>query len=410
MSNRNKKLKILFLTDNFPPEVNAPATRTYEHCKEWVKEGIDVTVITGFPNFPIGKVFNGYKNKLYQKEVFDGIKVIRVWTYITANKGFLKRTLDFLSFAVSSFIAGLFVEADLIIATSPQFFTTWSAFFLSKLKRKPWIFELRDLWPESIIAVGAIKNKKIIKILEKIEIFLYKDAYKVISVTESFKKNLISRGISEEKVFVIPNGVNLSLFSPMEKDKSLLKALKLENKFVFGYIGTHGLAHGLDFILRSIPDIKDNDIHFLFIGEGAEKENLIRLAKSLNLKNVTFLDSVNKKDVPRYLSIVDVSLVPLKKNNTFKTVIPSKIFESCAMQKPILLGVEGEAKELIERYKCGIAYEPENKEDFIKKLFKLKNDKVLYRDLQKGCKKLALDFDRKKLAKEMLKVVTDWRV
>ena len=198
MQDKNNKLKILFLTDNFPPEVNAPATRTYEHCKEWVKRGVDVTVITGFPNFPTGKVFDGYKNKLYKKEIIDGIKVIRVWTYITANKGFLKRTLDYFSFAVSSFIAGLFIKSDIIVATSPQFFTTWSAYALSKLKRKPWVFELRDLWPESIIAVGALKNKKIIDFLEKIELFLYKDADLIIPVIESFKENLINRGISEE--------------------------------------------------------------------------------------------------------------------------------------------------------------------------------------------------------------------
>ena len=407
MRNKDNKLKILFLTDNFPPEVNAPATRTYEHCKEWVKEGVDVTVITGFPNFPIGKVFDGYKNKLYQKEVIDGINVIRVWTYIAANKGFLKRTLDYFSFAVSSFIAGLFIKSDIIIATSPQFFTTWSAFLLSKIKQKPWIFELRDLWPESIIAVGALKNKKVIDFLEKIEIALYKDADKIISVTNSFKENLISRGINKDKIFVIPNGANLELFKPRPKDKELLKKLNLENKFIIGYIGTHGMAHGLDFILKSISKLKDDNIHFLFIGEGAERENLINLSKKLHLKNVSFLNTIPKDEVPKYLSIIDVSLVPLKKSDTFKTVIPSKIFESAAMGKPILLGVDGEARKIIEKYEAGLYFEPENKSDFLKKLYILKKNKSLYKKLSKNCKKLAVDFDRKFLAKNMLNIITN---
>ena len=168
---QDRNIKILFITDNFPPEFNAPATRVYEHAKEWVKEGACVTVVTCFPNFPQGKVFKGYKNKLYQIETIDGIKVIRVWSYITANRGTIKRTLDFLSFAFSSFIAGLFVKTDIIIATSPQFFTTWSAYLLSKLKRKPWVFELRDLWPESIKAVGAIKSDRLLEFLEKWKFF-----------------------------------------------------------------------------------------------------------------------------------------------------------------------------------------------------------------------------------------------
>ena len=161
--------KILFLTDNFPPEVNAPASRTYDHCKEWVKSGADVTVITCFPNFPQGHVYDGYKNKLWQKEIIDGIKVIRVWSYIVPNKGFIKRTLDYISYSCTSFLAGLFIKADIIIATSPQFFTALSGRALSKWKRCPWIMEVRDLWPESIKTVGALKDYMFIRLFERLE-------------------------------------------------------------------------------------------------------------------------------------------------------------------------------------------------------------------------------------------------
>lgn len=398
-------MRILFITDNFPPEVNAPATRTYEHVKEWIKDkDVKVTVLTCFPNFPQGKVYEGYKNKLYQKEIIDGIEVIRVWSYITSNKGFVKRIIDYISFAFMAFIVGLFQKYDIIIATSPQFFTTWAAWGLSKIKRKPWVFELRDLWPESIKSVGAMKNKKIIKFLEKIELGLYRDSAKVIAVTDAFKKNLINRGIDEDKIEVIPNGSNIELFYPRKKDNELLNILNLKNKFIIGYIGTHGMAHGLDFIIKSISKIKDDSIHFLFIGDGAMKNEIVSLAKKLNLKNVTFLKPIKKEEVPKYLSICDVSLVPLKKSDTFKTVIPSKIFEAAAMQKPILLGVEGQACEIIEKYNAGICFEPENEKDFLEKLSYLRNEQN-YKELQKGCINLAKDFDRKKLAQKMLNIL-----
>lgn len=400
-------MKILFITDNFPPEVNAPATRTYEHVQEWIKQGAQVTVITCAPNFPHGHVYDGYKNKLYQKENMDGIEVIRVWSYITANSGFVKRVLDYVSFAFMAFFVGLFQKHDIIIATSPQFFTTWAGWALSKIRRKPWIFELRDLWPESIKTVGAMKQGRTIEILEKIELFLYRNATRIIAVTDAFKANLIRRGVLEEKIDVITNGSNVELFYPRPKNQLLLNQLNLNRKFIIGYIGTHGLAHSLDFIIRSISKISDPDIHFLFIGDGAMKSTIVTLSRELNLTNITFLNPISKEQVPDYLSICDVSLAPLKKEDNFKTVIPSKIFEASAMQKPTLLGVEGEAQEIIEHYNAGLCFEPENEKDFIEKVILIKENPKIYQDLQQGCKTLAEAYDRKKLAKRMLSIISD---
>jgi len=398
-------MKLLFITDNFPPETNAPATRTYEHCKEWVKKGVEVTVITCVPNFPQGKVYDGYTNRLYQTEMVEGIKVIRVWSYITANEGFAKRVMDYLSFAFSSFWVGLFQNYDLIVATSPQFFTTWTASALSKLRRKPWIFEVRDLWPESIRTVGAMKQSRVLDWLEKVELWLYRDADMVVAVTEAFKRNMIVRGIDEEKIEIITNGANLDLYTPRDKDKELLSSLGLEGKFIVGYIGTHGMAHSLDFIITSLQKLNDPKIHFLFIGNGAMKQTIVKMAQQLGLENVTFLDSVSKERVPAYLSVIDVSLAPLKKSDTFKTVIPSKIFEASAMQKPTLLGVEGEAQKILERYGAGICFRPEDEADFLEKVKRLKEDVDFYRSCQEGCIKLAEEFDRKVLAEKMLKSI-----
>lgn len=398
-------MNILFITDNFPPETNAPATRTYEHCREWVKAGVQVTVITCAPNFPQGKVYEGYRNRLYQEETIDGIRVIRVWTYITANEGFAKRILDYLSFSLSSFAAGLFQRADIIVATSPQFFTTWSALALSRLKRKPWIFELRDLWPESIRTVGAMEHSHILDFFEKIELFLYRRAARVIAVTNAFKRNLIARGVDGGKIHLVTNGANLDLYQERPRNEALLAKHGLEGKFVVGYIGTHGMAHSLEFIVNSLDKVADCDFHFLFIGDGAKKADVVRLAQAKGLRNATFLDPIPKEMVPEYMSITDLALVPLLKSDTFKTVIPSKIFEASAMRKPILLGVEGQAQEIVKGYGAGICFEPENEADFLDKLRILKHDAGLYAALQEGCSRLALDFDRKRLAALMLSIL-----
>lgn len=401
-------MHILFVTDNFVPEVNAPATRTYEHCKEWVKEGVEVTVITCAPNFPRGKVFDGYKNKFYQEEVIDGIRVIRVWSYIAANKGFVRRLIDFNSFAIMSFLIGLFIKkVDVVIGTSPQFFTTVSAYGLSVIKNKPWIFELRDLWPESIKAVSSAKVGKILYLFEKLELFLYRKANLIIPVTDSFKRDLVHRGIDPEKIKIVKNGANLDLYKPLEKDQSVIDELGINDKFVIGYIGTHGLAHKLDIFLDYASNGVASNIEFVFIGAGAEKEKLVRKAKSMSLKNVKFFDPIQKKDIPKYLSVMDAALVPLKKSDTFKTVIPSKIFETSSMRIPILLGVEGESQEIIEKYEAGLTFEPENLIDFDEKLNILMNDKEQYLKCQEGGTILAKDFDRKKMASKMLKYVKE---
>jgi hypothetical protein len=397
-------MNILFLTDNFPPEVNAPATRGYEHCQEWLKKGANITVITCAPNFPQGKVYPGYKNKLFSKEDMDGITVIRVWSYISANKGFLKRTLDYISFALTGFIAGLFQKADLVLTTSPQFFTNFAGYGLSLLRRKPWVFELRDLWPESIRTVGAMEESKVLDFLEKVELFFYRKANRVVVVTPAFKRNLVNRGTDPGKIDVIPNGANMELFKPVPRDVELEQELDLEGKFVVAYIGTHGMAHSLQFIVRSIAKLDDPDIHFLFVGDGAEKQNVLGIARDLNLTNATFLPPVPKDQVGRYISLSDVALVPLIKSDTFKTVIPSKIFESSAMRKPILLGVEGQAKEIVDEYGAGVCFEPENEADFLKKVRMVKGDVGLYEELQRGCDGLARAYDRKKLAGEMWEV------
>jgi glycosyltransferase involved in cell wall biosynthesis len=400
-------MKVLFLTDNFPPEVNAPANRTYEHCREWVSSGVKVTVITCAPNFPKGEIYPGYKNKIIQKEEIDGIKIIRVWSYITANEGLVKRILDYISYAFMAFWAGLFVKTDLIIATSPQFFTAVSGWSLAFFKRKKWVMEVRDLWPESIVAVGAMEKNTFIKFFEWLEKRLYLSANHIVVVTDTFKEKIASRGIPKEKISIFKNGANFEIFQPGDKTSSLIEKHKLEGKFIFSYIGTHGMAHGLDFILDCLGDVYKShpELFFLFIGDGAEKKKLVQKADELKLQNILFLDSVPKHEVVDYLKVMDVALVNLKKSDTFLTVIPSKIFEAAAMRKPILLGLQGESKKIIETYQAGLCFVPEDKESFIDQVKKISLNLEKYKMFQEGCERLSRDFDRKKIAFAMLETL-----
>jgi hypothetical protein len=404
-------MHILFLTDNFPPEVNAPASRTFEHCQEWVNAGHQVTVITCAPNFPQGKVYEGYRNKLWQTERVEGIKVVRVWTYITANEGFAKRILDYVSLMVSAILASPFVrKPDLVIGTSPQFFTACAACVVSRLKRIPFIFELRDIWPESVKAVGAMGDSAAIRFFEKIEMFLYRKAARIVSVTESFKRTLVRRGVDGDKIEVVTNGVDVSRFRPMPKAADLVEQYGLEGKFVAGYIGTHGMAHALETILDAAERMQqagEDGFRFILLGHGARKKALMERAKEMMLENVIFIDSVPKEGVPRYWSLLDVSVIHLRKTDLFTTVIPSKMFECMGMGIPILHGVAGESAEILEKERAGLVFEPENADELCEKLRKLRDDREMYQGLRSNCLKAAGNYDRSELAGRMLGVLID---
>lgn len=401
-------MNILFLTDNFPPEGNAPASRTYEHAVQWVRAGHQVTVITGAPNFPEGKLFPGYKNRWYGVEDMDGVRVVRVKTYITANEGFTKRTLDYLSFMVTSFIAGLFQRRpDVVIGTSPQFFTVCSAWMLSVLRRRPFVFELRDLWPASIKAVGAMKESRVIRALERLELFLYRKAAAIVSVTNAFKSELIERGVDGNKVAVVINGVDLSRYSPRVKDPAMSQEYGLEGKFVVGYVGTHGMAHALHRILEAADLLREQkDVVFLLVGSGAQRESLVEQAEAMALDNVCFLPRQPKGRMAAVWSLCDVSLIQLKDDPLFRSVIPSKIFETMGMGLPILLSLpEGEASEIVEKTGAGLVIQPEQPARLAQTVLKLYNDDDLRNRLADASAAAAAEYSRERQATLMLGIL-----
>lgn len=401
-------MHIVFLCHYFPPEVNAPASRTYENAKRWVGQGHDVTVITCVPNHPKGVVYEGYKNRLWQWDQKDGIRILRIKTFIGPNKGFFKRISNYLSYMLSaSLMCRLVQNVDIVVSTSPQFFCGLAGFFVSKQHRCPWVLEIRDLWPESIIAVGAIKNRSIINVFEKIETFMYRQADHVVPVTKAFKQHIMARGIPFSKITVVTNGADLQQFKVVSGENETAEKYQLKDRFVASFIGTHGMAHALDTVLRAAELVKDQkDILFLLVGDGAEREKLLKEKEERKLDNVLMLGQQEKRLMPYFLSASDACMVLLRKYELFKTVIPSKIFETMAMERPIIHGVEGESKEIIEQAGCGICIEPENETALVDAVMALKNDAGLAREMAiNGKAYVKAHYNRDTLALDYLEIL-----
>lgn len=399
------KMHILFLTDNFPPESNAPANRTYEHALEWIAAGHHVTVITGAPNFPQGRVYDGYKNRWHEVVDMSGIRVVRVKTFISANEGFILRTLDYCSFMVTGSIAAICQKKpDLIIATSPQFFNALSGLFAAFVRRKPFILEIRDMWPSSIVAVGAMKESVFIKLMERVEHFLYRRADQIVVVTNSFKREMINRGINASKIHVVLNGVNGALFYPRERNQDLNQQWNLGEKFVIGYIGTHGLAHDLENICEAITLLRDNEeIHFLFAGAGAMRHRVEEIVKERGLQNVTLISQQPRAAIPDLIGLCDLCLVPLKNTPVFAGVIPSKIFECQAMGVPIVMSLPtGEATGIVESTGCGVTVPSESPELLASRILELSKDPTKMNELKANSLAAADEYSRSKQARKML--------
>jgi len=369
-------MRITLLCQYFPPEMGAPSARTYEHARHWASLGHEVTVVTGFPNHPTGVIRPEYRGYFIKREQTDGIDVLRTWVYVAANKGFTKRVLNFLSFFLSSFILAALKtgRTDVVIGTSPQFFCAVSAFLLSRIKRVPFVFEVRDIWPQSAVELGALSNPLIIRALRAIELFLYRRAALIVAVADSTRQYLLDKGIAAGKIAVIPNGIDAKFLMAAAVPREVRAELGLEGKFMVSYIGTHGMSHALETVLSAAQVLgSDDSIHFLFVGEGAEKEKLERLAGELQLRNVTFLGQQPRETLLAFYRASDVSLVPLKKLPIFTKVLPSKLFELMGAGCAIVCSVEGEAASLVERAEAGLCIQPENIEQLVDAIRRLRS-------------------------------------
>lgn len=370
-------MHIVLLTHYFPPEVNAPANRSFDHALSWARAGHRVTVVTTCPSHPLGKAYPGYSNRWTSRDVVEGIEVIRIWTWLAANRGTLGRMVGFLSFFLSVLLhLPRLPKGDVVVSTSPQFFCGLAGWLLRRRTNK-WVLEIRDLWPESIVAVGAMKRSLLVRALEHIETWAYRRADLVVAVSKGFVPHIAARR-GRDDVAVIRNGVRRdALVAPADAGDRFRDRHGLGGKFVATYLGTHGMAHALDRILDAAALLRDRgDIVFMFVGEGAERERLARYNAQLGLANVVMLGQVPRGDVPAVWSASDAALVTLRRSDTFTTVLPSKMFEAMATATPIVLGVEGEAAELLADAEAGIAVVPEDAAGIAEAVCRLADDKV----------------------------------
>jgi glycosyltransferase involved in cell wall biosynthesis len=373
-------MRILFLTHYFPPEVNAPANRTYEHCREWVAAGHEVHVITCIPSHPLGKPFAGYRRQWYLREEVDGINVHRVGTYFAPNRGVVRRTLNYLSLIPTAlFRAWRLGRFDVVIGTSPQFFCAVAAWLYARSRRASWVFELRDLWPDSIAAVGAIRKSAALRAMQALELRLYRDASAIVCVTRAFMKILGDRGVDRGKLHFVPNGIVPAFWHSGDR-AARREALGIDDADVLvSYVGTIGMAHGLRMVLDAASRLRESapEVRLLIVGDGAELNELRMSAAQRGLTNVRFTGLVPRSSIPSILAASDIALVTLKPSDVFKTVLPSKMFEAMAARRPIVLAVDGEARETLERAGAGLAVTPGDPDDLASAVVRLVRDPAL---------------------------------
>jgi len=398
-------MHVLVLTERFHPEISAPSVRIVDHARIWIERGHQVTVVTSVPNAPRGEVFDGYQNRLFQREDFDGIQVIRLWSYMAPNQGFARRVLDWLSLAVMTVLAAPWLpKCDVILATSPPIFTPVAGVALSWIKWTPWLLEVRDLWPASIRAVGASRNGLLLWSLEQLELWLYARAQRIVVVTEAFKDDLAARGVPTEKIDIVRNAADLGVFHPgaaTEDGRALLDLPK--DKFVAGYVGTTGMAHGLDNVLDAAELLKaHSDIVLLILGEGAERKGLEQRAAARGLNNVVFRDFMPHVYMPSILAGLDASIVHLRPDPLWETVIPSKIFEGMAMGVPLLHCVRGESASIIGEAGAGRCLEPGDPKALADAILELYRDPALREELSLAGRKAAIEIHNRASTGEAL--------
>jgi colanic acid biosynthesis glycosyl transferase WcaI len=407
-------VKILYVSQYFPPEMGAPAARVAELSHHWARMGHDVTVLTGFPNHPTGIVPEDWRSRLRRlryTETVDGVRVVRTWLWPLPNRKAHERIRNYASFCVSAGITGLALhKPDVIIATSPQLLCALSGWWLAWWKRVPFVFEVRDLWPESLAAVGAGSEGSLLhRTLGAIAGFLYRRADRIVVVAPAFKDHLIRYwNVPAAKISVVENGVETDLFRLDPVAMEVRKRLKLEDRFLICYIGTMGNAHGLETLIGAAEELHTAlpSAIFLLIGEGAEKERIMDLAAARGLTNVQFLAQQPRERIPAYVSAADVCLVMLKKTELFKTVIPTKLLEYMACERPVIVAVDGQARQIVEEAGAGVFVEPENSKALVKAVLDLAEDPEHRRQMgANGRQYIVNRLSREKTARDYLTVL-----
>jgi len=403
-------VRILILSHYFPPEVNAPANRIFEHARRWAAVGHDVTVVTGVPNHPDGVLYPGYSNRFLQEERIAGIRVIRTWMYLAANRGFSRRVCNYLFFGLMAVVGALRARrVEVVVATSPQFFVGVAGAVVAWLARARFVLEVRDLWPESIIQLGQLSSRFAIRLLESWETRLYRSADEIVAVSQSFVDHVARRGVSRSRIHVVFNGVDFERFTPRPPCAALRAKYGLDGRFVAAYVGTLGLAHGLAVVLDAAELLKGQpDIVFLLVGSGADAERLREEVVRRGLQDKVRMPGLLPHDeIPDWLASADAALVLLRDLPVFDTVIPSKAFEYMAMRRPVVLAVRGEMRRMVACSGAGLLIPPEDAARLAEAVVRLRDHPgEAAARAAAGYAWVHREFDRDRLALQMADILT----
>jgi len=409
-------MKVLYVSQYYAPEMGAPAARVSELSRLWSESGHDVTVLTGFPNHPTGRIPAAYRRSFrrgFMHEKHGQVMVERTWLAPFPNRKTWERILNYVSFALSAAVRGTLLPApDVVIATSPQLLVGVAGLLISAAKRVPFVFEVRDLWPESLYAVGiGSRNSWTQRVLMRVAKLLYERCDHIVTVTPAMRQYLIEEWrITPEKISVIENGVAVELFCPKSDGKSVREELGLQDKFVISWIGTIGNAHNLATVVDAAKTLnaKYLNIVFLVVGEGAEKECVQNLVEQSGLTNIKIISQQPRARVPDIICASDVCLVLLRKTEVFKTVIPTKLLEFMSCGRPVVLGVEGQAQAIVEKADSGICIRPENAGDLVAAIEILRHDQQLRKRLgENGRRYIVENLSREQTARDYESVLHD---
>jgi len=404
-------MRITLVTHYYPPEVNAPAQRAFDHARFWTQAGCKVTILTAQPSHPYGRVYDGYANAT-SEEVVDGVRIVRLKTVLGANSGRVRRSMNYASFLQAVYAnAWRARDADVVISTSPQFFCGLSGRAVAAAAHAPWVLEIRDVWPESIIAVGAAKPSLATSALSALADIAYSQCDRIISVSPGFARHFRDRGVPDEKVSLVPNGIDFSADLKQASFDDFPALASLRGRTIAAYVGTLGMAHGVSTILEAAAHLKENKrLGFLLVGSGAERNALIAKRDALGLDNIVILDQLPRSEIERLFALVGICIVHLKKQDVFKTVIPTKLLEGMAMAKPVALGVGGVARDILEAANGGLSFEPENALGLVKTLLSLAGDTAAARAMgESGRSHVRANYNRQTLAMRYLGVLEDVR-
>ena len=409
MSGTEHPLRVTFLTHYFPPEVGPAQTRLHELAKRLIAAGETVTVVTGFPNYPAGEIFPGYRGKRLMEDSYDGIRVLRTWVFATRSRGFIGRLLNYFSFPVFSLLAVRKLgPTDIIYVQSPPLFTGLAALWFSRLEHAPYIFNVSDIWPQSAVELGVLRNRVAIRLAEWLERHIYRHASRITVPTPGILERLVARGVPRDKIFLLTNGVDTAAYNVTSSDRELAQRLGLNGHTVFMYAGLHGLAQGLDVILEAAKLTRNPDVLYVLVGDGADKAALVAKAQAEGISNVRFLPIQPTSTLPALLNLVYATVIPLRRLDLFKAALPSKLFDSMAAGRPIVAPLWGEAAALVEAAACGLVVEPEDARGVQEAVEKLAADPALAQKLgEQGRRYVVEHFNRDDIAKRLIKLLEE---